>query len=98
MIEPLAISYSTEAATRFYHPDFIVVDDEGTHYIVEGKAASEMTDPIVLAKRDAAANWVSTVNASTSVSVKWAYVLCSETAVGSASDWPSLLAASSVYR
>ena len=95
---PLAISYSTGAATRFYHPDFIVVDDEGTHYIVEGKRDSEMTEPTVLAKRDAAANWVSTVNASTSVSVKWAYVLSSETAIGSASDWPSLLAASSVYR
>ena len=95
---PLAISYSTGAATRTYIPDFIVLDGEGTHWVVEGKADGEMTDAIVLAKRDAAVAWVNTVNTSGKCPNKWGYVLASESAIGNASGWPSLLAASFTHR
>ena len=39
---PLAISYSTGAATRTYIPDFIVIDNAGVHWVVEGKADGEI--------------------------------------------------------
>ncbi len=91
---PLSVSYSTGAATRNYHPDFIVIDTSGVLWVVEGKADSEMMDPGVLAKRDAAVVWVNVVNGSTSVSQQWAYLLASETSIGNATDWTSVVASS----
>ena len=57
-----------------------------------------MTDVIVLAKRDAAVAWVNTVNNSGIAPAKWGYLFSSESAIGSASDWPSLIAASFTHR
>jgi type III restriction enzyme len=95
---PLAIAYSTGATTRSYIPDFVVIDTEGTHWVVEAKADSEMSDVIVLAKRDAAVAWVNVVNASGTCPDKWGYVLTAESAIGNAPDWASLLAASFTHR
>jgi type III restriction enzyme len=94
---PLSIAYTTGATTRAYTPDFIVIDDQGTHWIVEGKADGEMTDTVVLAKRDAAVAWVNSVNASGDVAQKWAYLLVSETAVKNAGHWSSLKAAGQTF-
>lgn len=91
---PLHIAYTHGAANREYNPDFIVVDDAGCCWVVEGKSDREMTDDLVLAKRDAAVEWVGAVNGSDAVQQRWGYVLASETAIGNASDWRSLLAAS----
>jgi type III restriction enzyme len=88
---PLAIPYKTGAITRTYIPDFIVIDDQGVYWIVEGKADSEMTDPVVIAKRDAARDWVNTVNASEDVHQKWAYLLASESVIkNSNGSWTPL--------
>lgn len=95
---PLHIGYTQGAITRTYLPDFIVIDDHGTHWVVEGKANSEMTDPIVLAKRDAAKAWVDAVNASDDVQETWAYALASEAAIASAGTWAALLAAAQTHR
>jgi type III restriction enzyme len=95
---PLAISYSTGAATRTYIPDFIVIDNAGVHWVVEGKADGEMSDVTVLAKRDAAKDWLGVVNNSGVSDTKWAYILASESVIGNAADWTSLLAASQVFR
>lgn len=46
---PLRITYLVGAIQRSYEPDFIVFTDDGTRWIVEGKADTEMTDPVVLA-------------------------------------------------
>jgi type III restriction enzyme len=75
---PLRITYLAGAIQRQYEPDFIVIDDAGVHWIVEGKRDSEMTSPVVVAKRDAAAAWVKTVNGSDEVHETWAYLLASE--------------------
>lgn len=95
---PLRIAYRTGAVSRYYVPDFIVIDTDGVHWVVEGKADSEMTDPVVIAKADAAAAWVRAVDASPVIQPRWAYALCSETAIRSAPGWRQLLAASRTSR
>lgn len=87
---PLRITYLVGAVQKSYEPDFIVIDNHGTYWIVEGKADGEMTSPVVLAKRDAAREWVNTVNASDAVHTKWAYLLASETVIKNASTWDAL--------
>lgn len=84
---PLRIAYLIGAVQRSYEPDFIVADDQGVFWIVEGKRDDEMTSPLVLAKRDAAREWVNTVNASPEVADKWGYVLASESVIRNASSW-----------
>jgi type III restriction enzyme len=87
---PLRISYLVGAIQRQYEPDFLVIDDHDTYWIVEGKADTEMNNPVVVAKREAARAWVSTVNASGSVHDKWAYLLASESVIANASTWSAL--------
>ena len=87
---PLRITYLVGAIQKTYEPDFIVVDAQGTYWIVEGKADGEMTSPVVLAKRDAAREWVNTVNASEVVAGKWGYLLASESVIRNASSWVAL--------
>lgn len=87
---PLKITYLLGAIQRTYEPDFIVIDNQGTYWIVEGKADGEMTSTTVLAKRDAARAWVNTVNASPDVHTKWGYLLASEAVIKNASTWDAL--------
>ena len=95
---PLTIAYRSGAGTRSYVPDFVVIDEQGTYWIVEGKRDDEMTDNVVLAKRDAAAAWVATVNTSEDVHQPWAYLLASETVVKNAGNWAALKAAAQTFR
>ena len=95
---PLRITYLAGAVQRQYEPDFIVIDDAGTHWIVEGKRDGEMTAPIVIAKRDAAAAWVTTVNGSAEVHETWAYLLASESVCAAATSWEALKAGAQVHR
>lgn len=95
---PLRIAYRTGAVSRYYVPDFVVIDGAGVHWVVEGKADSEMTDTVVIAKADAAAEWVRSVNASPVIQPRWAYAMSSETAIRSAAGWRDLLAASRTSR
>jgi len=94
---PLRINYLVGAIQREYMPDFIVIDDQGTHWIVEGKADTEMTSSVVLAKADAARAWVTTVNNSAVVTQKWGYILSSEAVVASSTSWQALKAGSQVH-
>ncbi|MGE9781967.1 DEAD/DEAH box helicase [Janibacter sp. G368] len=95
---PLRIAYTTGSVARHYIPDFLAIDDAGVHWVLEAKADSEMTDAIVVAKADAASQWVRTVNASPAVGPHWAYALVSETAIRSAAGWRQLLAAARITR
>ena len=95
---PLRISYLSGAIQRQYEPDFIVIDDAGVHWIVEGKRDSEMTSPVVVAKRDAAAAWVKTVNGSDEVHETWAYLLASESVSSAAGSWEALKSGAQVFR
>lgn len=84
---PLRIIYLIGAVQRSYEPDFIVVDEHGVYWIVEGKSDRDMASPEVIAKRDAARDWVHTVNASADVPEHWAYLLASESVITNASTW-----------
>lgn len=95
---PLRISYLSGAVQRQYEPDFIVIDSEGVHWIVEGKRDSDMTSPVVIAKRDAAEAWVKTVNASDEVHETWAYLLASESVCAAASSWDGVKSGAQTFR
>lgn len=94
---PLRINYLVGAIQREYEPDFIVIDEQGIHWIVEGKADSEMTDQVVLAKRDAAKAWLAAVNASSTVAQKWGYILASESVIAAANSWNALKAGAQTF-
>ena len=84
------------AEHRDYNPDFIAVDADGTHYVVEIKMNKEMPSAEVLGKRKAAKRWVNHVNSSDKVRDTWAYLLASEDDVKTASgSWPALKALAS---
>lgn len=95
---PLRINYLSGAVQRDYMPDFIVIDDNDVHWIVEGKADTEMANPIVLAKADAALNWVKAVNSSSVVSQRWGYMLCSESVIAASSSLQALKAGARVFQ
>ena len=94
---PLRITYLQGAIQREYEPDFIVIDDDGTHWIIEGKSDADMTNDVVLAKRDAAKAWVTAVNGSGVVQQKWAYLLASESVIAAAGSWAALKNGAQVY-
>ena len=95
---PLRITYLSGAVQRQYEPDFIVIDDAGVHWIVEGKRDVDMASPVVIAKREAAAAWVKTVNGSDEVHETWAYLLASESVCSAATSWEALKSGSQVFR
>lgn len=95
---PLAITYRRGAVRHTYRPGFLVVDDSGTCWVVEGKADADLTGPVVIAERDAAHRWVDTVNASPQVHVRWGYLLAGETAISEAgATWATLKAAGQTH-
>jgi type III restriction enzyme len=76
---------------REYNPDFIAVDTEDVHWIVEVKMNKEMTSTEVQGKRDAAIRWSQHVNADPKVTETWHYLLVSEDHVKTAKgSWMAL--------
>jgi type III restriction enzyme len=76
---------------RNYNPDFIVVQGEGLHDVLEVKMDREMGSATVLEKRDAAKRWANHVSADARVKDKWDYLLLSENDVKNAKgSWNAL--------
>jgi type III restriction enzyme len=76
---------------REYNPDFIAVDREQIHWIVEVKMDKEMQTADVQGKRDAARRWANYVSADEHVGTIWRYVLVSESDVKTAKgSWLAL--------
>lgn len=74
-----------------YNPDLIVVEDDGTHWVVEVKMDKEMTSADVQGKREAANRWANHVSADSRVGVRWNYLLVPETDVDTAKgSWEAL--------
>jgi type III restriction enzyme len=74
-----------------YNPDLLVIDSDGTHWVIEVKMDKEMTSDAVKGKRDAARRWANYVNSDEKVLVPWRYLLVSETDVDTAKQsWSAL--------
>jgi type III restriction enzyme len=85
----LRIVWNSEG--REYNADLIVIEADGTHWIVEVKMDKEMSSAEVQGKREAAKRWVNHVNADPRVDVTWRYLLVSETDINTAKDsWSAL--------
>ncbi len=78
---------------REYNPDFIAIGQDGTHWLIEVKMDKEMQTPDVKGKREAARRWANHVSADDKVSVRWRYLLVSESDVRTAKgSWAALKA------
>ncbi len=77
-----------------YYPDFIVIDSEGTFWVVEGKSDKEATTQDVLDKRRVTEQWAREATAEGDFG-KWRYLFCTTSNVKSAQgNWGRLVAAS----
>ncbi len=74
-----------------YNPDLIVIDKDGTHWVVEVKMDKEVGSEDVRGKHDAAKRWANHVTADPQVSVTWRYLLVSETDINTVrGSWSAL--------
>jgi type III restriction enzyme len=79
------------SAGNWYNPDFLVVEDSGTHWVVEVKSDKDMATTDVNAKREAAQRWANHVSIDATVGVQWRYLLVSESDVAAAKgSWHAL--------
>jgi len=83
---------ATETDGR-YHPDFIVVDDRGVHWLVEAKSDAAAEDDAKVARKALAAEaWAAAVR-DARVYGEWRYLLVTESQIAAASSWPDLVRA-----
>jgi type III restriction enzyme len=74
-----------------YNPDFLVIEDDGTHWVVEVKMDKEMAAADVQGKREAAKRWANYVSTDATVQESWKYLLASESDVATANrSWLAL--------
>lgn len=79
------------AEGRNYNPDFVAIDRDGTHWLIEVKMNKEMTSAEVQAKREAARRWANHVSMDEAVDARWRYLLLSEADVSTAKgSWEAL--------
>ena len=79
------------ATGREYNPDFITVEDNGAHWVVEVKMDKEMTSVDVKGKREAARRWANHVTADPAVNATWRYLLASESDIATTKgSWAAL--------
>lgn len=73
-----------------YFPDFVVLDQAGAHWVIEGKSDKNSNDADVLRKRDAAERWARAVNDDDRFG-EWHYVFASESHIkASGGSWEGL--------
>jgi type III restriction enzyme len=80
-----------DSGGRQYNPDLLVIEADGTHWLVEIKADKDINSAEVLAKREAARRWASHVSSKLDTQVPWRYLLISESDIETAKDsWEAL--------
>jgi type III restriction enzyme len=86
----LPIVWSSEG--RQYNADFIVVEKNGRHWVVEVKSDRDVKTAEVQAKRQAAKRWANNVNIDAQVApTEWGYLLASESDIKAArGSWSAL--------
>jgi type III restriction enzyme len=78
------------SAGQQYYRDLIVVENDGTHWVVKVKINKETTLADVLGKREAAIRWAKPVTANESVAATWRSLLASESDVDVNGSWSAL--------
>ncbi len=75
-----------------YNPDFVAVDTDGVHWVIEVKSDKDAANEDVTAKRAAALRWANQVSAAPKLNgVRWRYLLAREADVEQAKEsWPAL--------
>ncbi len=74
-----------------YNPDLLVIETDGTHWVVEAKMEKEMKSGEVQTKRVAARRWANYVTADENVEFAWKYLLVSESDIDtSKGSWAAL--------
>jgi len=72
-----------------YHPDFVVVEAEGSHFVIEGKRDTDADREDVAQKREAAARWANHVTTATGDT--WRYLFALESDIKAAKgSWEAL--------
>lgn len=74
-----------------YHPDFVVVDAEEVHWLVEAKADRDAGQPDVRAKREAAEEWTTFVRDHGGFG-DWRHLFVTESLIGQSLSWDELVA------
>lgn len=74
-----------------YTPDFIAIDTEGTHWLIETKSDKEAKDIDVIAKRKAGEVWERKVNDHQETDDKWRYLFITESDLKAAKGWGPLV-------
>jgi type III restriction enzyme len=73
-----------------YFPDFIAIDVDGVHWLVEGKSNAEASSEAVLAKKEAAVAWAKEVTDRGDLGT-WRYLFATEDHLSQAKSWDVLL-------
>jgi len=74
-----------------YYPDFVALDTDGVHWIIEGKDARGRADDVVQAKREAAETTVIKLLAEPDFAEqRWGYLIAYEDDVAAAETWEEL--------
>jgi len=74
-----------------YNPDLLVIENDGTHWVVEVKMDKEIASEDVKGKREAARRWANHVSGDASVDADWKYLLVSESDINTAKgSWDAL--------
>lgn len=74
-----------------YFPDFVALDDDGVHWIIEGKDQRGRDDGKVQAKRKAAESLVRRLVAEEEyIDQKWGYLIAYEDDIGKSDSWNDL--------
>ena len=75
---------------RRYYPDFIVIDNNEIHYLVETKSEEDRDNEVVRRKAEAANKWIEKLNSKQTK--KWTYWFITEEDIDkSGGDWDNLL-------
>ena len=86
--ERASIQYTVK---NTYYPDFVALDTDGVHWIIEGKDARGRTDEVVQAKREAAETTVIKLLAEPAFAdQRWGYLIAYEDDVAIAETWDEL--------
>lgn len=89
-IDNARIAYTT---TSNYYPDFVALDTDGRHWIIEGKAENKRNDQIVQAKLNATQTALTKARFDERFDgVLWGYAIAFESDVARADSWHSLIA------